>query len=80
MKQCHRFLCSWQDTKLIPCTDCLKIKSLATTTGTCFKTAISWFRTNDIQYILITPYSNNEYVMYYNPGHVQIIEFWIRLA
>ena len=36
MEQCHRFLHSWQDTELIPCTNFLKIKSLDTT---CFKTA-----------------------------------------
>ena len=41
MKLCHRFLHSWQNTELVPCT---KMKSLDTT---CFKTAcngiISWF-------------------------------------
>ena len=37
MEQCHRFLHSWQDTELVPCTDFLKMKSLDTT---CFK--IAW--------------------------------------
>ena len=36
MKQCHRFLCSWQDTELVSCTDFLKMKFLNTTD---FKTA-----------------------------------------
>ena len=36
MKQCHWFLCFWQDKELVPCTDFLRVKSLDTT---CFKTA-----------------------------------------
>ena len=48
-EQCHRFLHSWQDTELVPCTDFMKMNRNLWTPHTSKQLEImSWFHTNDI--------------------------------
>ena len=54
MEQCHRFLHSWQDTELVPCTDFLKMKYLDTHASKQLE-IISWFHTNDISVHSLDP-------------------------